>query len=161
MIKSKIAKMFSSHQFETVNISKVIRREIKNIFLESAHFEPRQLRRTSTRHLLRTDAAKCFEKGADPNNNVFALKRAALPVRRNLNMRCAACRPRFVSSTLAYLTKTGWPSWTGWPWKPTRRSSSFQAAQWYRTKLQGWNWGRMTTSPNRLSRLRLWLGFGP
>lgn len=48
------------------------------IFLESAYFEPRQLRRTSTRHLLRTDAAKCFEKGADPNRTVFALKRAAL-----------------------------------------------------------------------------------
>ena len=48
------------------------------IFLESAHFEPRQLRRTSTRHLLRTDAAKVFEKGADPNGTVFALKRAAL-----------------------------------------------------------------------------------
>jgi phenylalanyl-tRNA synthetase beta chain len=48
------------------------------IFLESAYFEPRQLRRTSTRHLLRTDAAKVFEKGADPNNTVYALKRAAL-----------------------------------------------------------------------------------
>jgi len=48
------------------------------IFLESAYFEPRQLRRTSTRHLLRTDAAKVFEKGADPNGTVFALKRAAL-----------------------------------------------------------------------------------
>lgn len=48
------------------------------IFLESAYFEPRQLRRTSTRHLLRTDAAKCFEKGVDPNGVVFALKRAAL-----------------------------------------------------------------------------------
>jgi phenylalanyl-tRNA synthetase beta chain len=48
------------------------------IFLESAYFEPRQLRRTSTRHLLRTDAAKTFEKGTDPNGTVFALKRAAL-----------------------------------------------------------------------------------
>ena len=36
------------------------------------------MRRTSTRHLLRTDAAKVFEKGADPNNTVYALKRAAL-----------------------------------------------------------------------------------
>ncbi|MEM6724399.1 MAG: phenylalanine--tRNA ligase subunit beta, partial [Bacteroidota bacterium] len=47
------------------------------IFLESAHFEARQLRRSSTRHLLRTDAAKVFEKGSDPNNTVNALKRAA------------------------------------------------------------------------------------
>lgn len=48
------------------------------IFLESAHFHPTSIRRTSMRHLLRTDAAKCFEKGADPNNTVYALKRAAL-----------------------------------------------------------------------------------
>ncbi|MEO1433939.1 MAG: phenylalanine--tRNA ligase subunit beta [Bacteroidota bacterium] len=48
------------------------------IFLESAHFEARQLRRSSTRHLLRTDAAKVFEKGSNPNNTVNALKRAAL-----------------------------------------------------------------------------------
>lgn len=48
-----------------------------NIFLESAHFEAGSTRRTSTRHLLRTDAAKVFEKGSDPNITVFALKRAA------------------------------------------------------------------------------------
>ena len=48
-----------------------------NIFLESAHFEAGSTRRTSTRHVLRTDAAKVFEKGSDPNITVFALKRAA------------------------------------------------------------------------------------
>jgi len=48
-----------------------------NIFLESAHFNAGDVRRTSTRHLLRTDAAKVFEKGSDPNITVFALKRAA------------------------------------------------------------------------------------
>ena len=48
-----------------------------NIFLESAHFEAGNTRRTSTRHILRTDAAKVFEKGSDPNITVFALKRAA------------------------------------------------------------------------------------
>ncbi|MDF1697172.1 MAG: phenylalanine--tRNA ligase subunit beta [Saprospiraceae bacterium] len=51
--------------------------ETVNIFLESAHFEAGNTRRTSTRHLLRTDAAKVFEKGSDPNITVFALKRAA------------------------------------------------------------------------------------
>ena len=50
----------------------------KNIFLESAHFHAKMTRRTSTRHLLFTDAAKVFEKGSDPNITVFALKRAAL-----------------------------------------------------------------------------------
>ena len=48
------------------------------IFLESAHFDAEWIRRTSMRHNLRTDAAKVFEKGSDPNITVFALKRAAL-----------------------------------------------------------------------------------
>lgn len=50
----------------------------KSIFLESAHFDAGWVRRTSTRHLLRTDAAICFEKGSDPNIVAEALKRAAL-----------------------------------------------------------------------------------
>lgn len=49
-----------------------------NIFLESAHFDAGTIRRTSTKHLLRTDAAKVFEKGSDPNVTLEALKRAAL-----------------------------------------------------------------------------------
>ena len=48
-----------------------------DIFLEAAHFNALQLRKTSTRHLLRTDAAKCFEKGTDPSQTIDALKRAA------------------------------------------------------------------------------------
>ncbi|PSR14926.1 MAG: phenylalanine--tRNA ligase subunit beta [Bacteroidetes bacterium] len=48
-----------------------------HIFLESAHFDPEWIRRTSMRHNLRTDAAKVFEKGSDPNVTVYALKRAA------------------------------------------------------------------------------------
>jgi len=49
-----------------------------SIFLESAHFEASHIRKTSTRHLLRTDAAKVYEKGSDPNVTVYALKRAVL-----------------------------------------------------------------------------------
>lgn len=49
-----------------------------NIFLEAAHFHAKMTRRTSTRHLLFTDAAKVFEKGSDPNVTLYALKRAAL-----------------------------------------------------------------------------------
>ena len=49
-----------------------------SIFLESAHFNPVYIRRSSTRHNLRTDAAKVFEKGSDPNICVYALKRAAM-----------------------------------------------------------------------------------
>ena len=52
--------------------------ETKTIFLESAHFDASHIRKSSTRHLLRTDAAKVYEKGSDPNITVYALKRAAL-----------------------------------------------------------------------------------
>jgi phenylalanyl-tRNA synthetase beta chain len=48
-----------------------------NIFLESAHFNAKTTRKTSFHHDLRTDAAKVFEKGSDPNITVYALKRAA------------------------------------------------------------------------------------
>lgn len=53
----------------------------KDIFLESAHFNARWIRRSSGRHLLYTDAAKIFEKGSDPNICVYALKRAALLIK--------------------------------------------------------------------------------
>jgi phenylalanyl-tRNA synthetase beta chain len=50
----------------------------KNIFLESAWFDPVFIRKTSFRHGLRTDAATRFEKGVDISNCLYALKRAAL-----------------------------------------------------------------------------------
>jgi phenylalanyl-tRNA synthetase beta chain len=53
----------------------------KNVFIESACFSSKSIRKTSTRHNLRTDAAKIFEKGADPNITEFALKRAAALMR--------------------------------------------------------------------------------
>lgn len=52
--------------------------ETVNIFLESAHFNAKSIRKSSMSHHLRTDAASCFEKGTDPNITVDALKRAAL-----------------------------------------------------------------------------------
>lgn len=48
----------------------------KAIFLESAYFNSGVIRRTSTRHGLRTDAAQRYEKGADPSITLEALKRA-------------------------------------------------------------------------------------
>ncbi len=48
-----------------------------NVFLESAYFDPKHIRRTSLRLGLRTDAATHFEKGVDINNVIPALKRAA------------------------------------------------------------------------------------
>lgn len=47
------------------------------IFLEAAHFNTGWVRRTSMRHNLRTEAARRFEKGSDPNLTVKALARAA------------------------------------------------------------------------------------
>jgi phenylalanyl-tRNA synthetase beta chain len=49
----------------------------KNIFLESACFDPVTIRKTSFRHGLRTDAASRFEKGTDIYATVNVLKRAA------------------------------------------------------------------------------------
>ncbi len=54
----------------------------KKIFLESAYFNAKSIRQTSTKHLLRTDAAQRFEKGADPNITVKALKRAAILMKK-------------------------------------------------------------------------------
>ncbi len=52
-----------------------------NIFLESAHFNGKRLRITSFHHNIRTDAAKTFEKGTDPNITLYAMKRAALLIK--------------------------------------------------------------------------------
>jgi phenylalanyl-tRNA synthetase beta chain len=54
--------------------------ETQNIFLESAYFNPAYIRRTSQFHGLKTDASFRFERGIDPNNTVYVLKRAALMI---------------------------------------------------------------------------------
>lgn len=59
-------------------ITSGVKETTRNIFLESAHFNAGWIRRSSTRHDLRTDAARVFEKGSDPNICVYALKRAAM-----------------------------------------------------------------------------------
>jgi len=50
----------------------------KDIFLESAYFNPVSIRKTAKRHGLSTDASFRFERGIDPNITDYALKRAAL-----------------------------------------------------------------------------------
>lgn len=52
--------------------------QTKRIFLESAFFDPTTIRKTSFKHLLRTDAATRFEKGTDISATVNVLKRATL-----------------------------------------------------------------------------------
>lgn len=58
-----------------------VKETTKNIFLESAWFNPVTTRKTSFRHNLRTDAAARFEKGVDISNTVNVLKRAALLIK--------------------------------------------------------------------------------
>jgi phenylalanyl-tRNA synthetase beta chain len=57
-----------------------VKEQTVNIFLESACFQPRTIRRSMLKHQLRTDAAWSFEKGVDPNGTLYALKRAALMI---------------------------------------------------------------------------------
>lgn len=49
-----------------------------NILLESAYFHPTWVRKTARRHGLNTDASFRFERGIDPNGQVYALKIAAI-----------------------------------------------------------------------------------
>lgn len=51
------------------------------VFLESAYFDSKHIRKTSKRHALQTDASFRYERGTDPNNTICALKRAAILIR--------------------------------------------------------------------------------
>lgn len=53
----------------------------KNIFIESAVFDPPTIRKTAKRQGLSTDASFRYERGVSPEVTVFALKRAALLIR--------------------------------------------------------------------------------
>ena len=50
--------------------------ETKNVFLESAFFNPVSIRKSSQRHTLKTDASYRYERTCDPNITVWALRRA-------------------------------------------------------------------------------------
>jgi len=58
-----------------------IKTSTRDIFLESAYFDPTSVRKTSKYHGLKTDASFRFERGADPNITIYALKRAALLIK--------------------------------------------------------------------------------
>ena len=55
-----------------------ITEQTKNVFLESAYFNPVSIRKTARRHQLSTDASFRYERGCDPNNTLYVLKRCAL-----------------------------------------------------------------------------------
>lgn len=48
-----------------------------DVFLECAYFNPTWVRKTARRHGLNTDSSFRFERGADPNDTIYVLKRAA------------------------------------------------------------------------------------
>lgn len=88
--------------------------QTRNIFLESAWFNPVSVRKTSFRHGLRTDAATRFEKGVDISATVTVLERAAMLIKELAGGRIAspvvdlypAPEPQFeVELTYAYLRK--------------------------------------------------------
>lgn len=50
----------------------------RNVLLESAYFNPTWIRKSARRHGLSTDASFRFERGIDPNGQIYALKQAAI-----------------------------------------------------------------------------------
>ncbi len=50
--------------------------DTKNIFLESAYFNPVSIRKTSKKEGLNTDSSFRYERGVDPNNTIIAMKKA-------------------------------------------------------------------------------------
>ncbi len=53
----------------------------KDVLLESAYFNPTWIRKSSRRHGLSTDASFRFERGIDPDGQLYALKQAAIMAR--------------------------------------------------------------------------------
>lgn len=52
-----------------------------NIFIESAYFSPSGIRKTARKHSLSTDASYRYERGANPEATVYALKRLAMMIK--------------------------------------------------------------------------------
>jgi phenylalanyl-tRNA synthetase beta chain len=55
--------------------------ETTSVFLESAYFDPRHIRKSSRYHGLQTDASFRFERGTNFDITVYALKRAAMMIK--------------------------------------------------------------------------------
>ncbi len=53
----------------------------KDVFIESAYFNPTRIRRTARRHGLSTDASFRYERGTDPNVTTYAARLAAVLIK--------------------------------------------------------------------------------
>lgn len=62
-------------------INSGVTEKTRDIFLESACFNPVTIRKSSRHHGIKTEAAFRFERGSDPEITVFALKRAAMLIK--------------------------------------------------------------------------------
>ncbi|NIA29164.1 MAG: phenylalanine--tRNA ligase subunit beta [Actinobacteria bacterium] len=51
--------------------------DTNTVFLESAYFEPTNIRRTAKKLDLSTESSRRFERGIDPNGTIYAMNRAA------------------------------------------------------------------------------------
>ena len=58
-----------------------VKNRTKRVFIESAFFNPVWVRKTAKRHAISTDASYRFERGVDPNNCLWALKRTSLLIK--------------------------------------------------------------------------------
>lgn len=59
-----------------------VREDTSEVIIESAHFNPRSIMRTSRMLGLNTDASTRFEKRVDPEGTVFAARRAAYLIKK-------------------------------------------------------------------------------
>ncbi len=62
-------------------INSGVTEKTRDVFLESACFNPVTIRKSSRYHGIKTEAAFRFERGSDPEITVFALKRAAMLIK--------------------------------------------------------------------------------
>ncbi|MDR0971683.1 MAG: phenylalanine--tRNA ligase subunit beta [Bacteroidales bacterium] len=62
-------------------LSSGVGKDTKNIFIESAYFNPAIIRKASKYHQLKTDASFRYERGTDPNITIYALKRCAMLIK--------------------------------------------------------------------------------
>ena len=73
-----------------------------NVLIESAHFDPTTVARSSRRHRLTTEASKRFERGVDPDVTAAAAELAVQPARAS----SVAAPPTRASPT----STTAWPA---------------------------------------------------
>ena len=70
----------------------------KDVFIESAYFNPTRIRRTARRHGLSTDASFRYERGTDPNVTTYAARLAAVLIKELPAERYAATWPTSIPS---------------------------------------------------------------